>query len=435
MRTFIYTRRMSIYRGESGQNMGKLAVIVILYIFIFSIFAFAVVRFDIKDDDEACTSVIVTGTASDGGYAILSKNRDSGDTMNKPVYHAPAGGHFGFVMVNDLWMGMNERGLAVMNTFQGALRFGGSGLDNGPLNQWIVQHCESVDQVCFELNSTASEIGPGKRVGGTCVGVIDRFGEGAFIEISGMGAYARFIIDGYDSEANHPRYYPGYASGPSGRDQYALEVMNTISTQKGKISYEDVTQRVTRYVHNREQGTASFSVSGEIPNDSTQSSFVAVSGIGKYDGKLSCFWGEYGNNPIVGLYVPSIVFAGSPPSSSQNLYDKVFTKRSYALNGTSHFLPERVREVQSYAFAAEEYTFQKYENLLSTIPAGLSDTELASRLKTYVSDAVGYAVNIYTLGAVKSGDFNGDSTVDIYDAQMLANHFNMRTEIQLGIQR
>jgi hypothetical protein len=265
-------------------------------------------------------------------------------------------------------------------------------------------------------------------VGGTCVGVVDRFGKGAFIEISGTGAYARFIVNSFDAEANHPRYYPGYASGPSGRDQYAIDIMNEVTNQKGKISYEDVIQKVTRYVQNKEQGTASFSVSGEIPNDSTQSSFVAVSGIDEYDGKLSCFWGEYGNNPIVGLYIPSIVFAGSPPSSSQNLYDKVSAKKSYALNGTSRFLPERVREVKTYAFAAEDYIFQKYENMLSAMPSGLSDTELASRLKAYVSDAVSYAVNIYTSGVMRSGDFNGDSTVDIYDAQILAIHFDMRTE-------
>lgn len=288
--------------GEKGDMRWSIATAV-LFLLIFSIAPFTFLRPDSNGDNEACTSVIVTGTASEGGYAILSKNRDSGDTNNKPIYHAPTGGHYGYIMVNDLWMGMNEKGLAVMNTYLGSLRFSGGGLDNGPLNQWIVQHCETVDQVCFELNSTVSEIGPGKRVGGTCVGVIDRFGKGAFIEISGIGAYARFIVNSYDSEANHPRYYPGYSSAPSGRDQYALDIMNYVTERKGEISYEDVIQKVMRYVHNEEQGTASFSVNGEIPNDSTQASFVAVGGIGKYDGKLSCFWGEYGNNPVVGLYI------------------------------------------------------------------------------------------------------------------------------------
>jgi hypothetical protein len=329
-------------------------------------------------------------------------------------------------MVNSVWMGMNEKGLAVMNTMVGALGFGGVGMDNGQLNEWIVKYCQTVNEVCRRLNDTDSPIGPGKRQGGTCVGVVDRFGIGAFIEISGNGAYARFIVNGYDSEANHPRYYPGYASGPSGRDQYAIDILNRIHGQKAKISYEDVIQNVTRYIHDKEQGTKSFSVSGEIPNDSTQASFVAVSGISKYDGRLSCFWGEYGNNPVVGLYIPSIVFAGSPPSESQQLYNVVAGKKSYALNGTSYYLPERVREVQSCAFAAEDYTFRKYDTLLSTVPDDLNDSALALMLSSYVSDAVNYAFNSYSLGLARTADFNGDGRVNILDVLILANHFNLR---------
>lgn len=168
-------------------------------------------------------------------------------------------------------------------------------------------------------------------------------------------------------------------------------------------------------------------MSGEIPNDSTQASFVALSGINKYDGRLSCFWGEYGNNPIVGLYVPSIPFAGNPPLESQKLYTVVEAKKSYAMNGTGDYLPERVREIQSYTFAVEDWTFEKYDALLSTIPDGLSDAELASKLKNYVSSAVEYSVNIYTTGATRSADINGDGVVDMSDALMLSSHFNMHT--------
>jgi hypothetical protein len=408
--------------------MGKPAAIVVLCILTFSILAVTVVRFDIKNGDEACTSVIVTGTASEGGYAILGKNRDTGDAQNKPIYQGRgADGSYARIMVNSIWMGMNEKGLAVMNTAVSALGFGGSGLGNGELNEWIIKYCQTVEEVCQKLNDTSSPIGPGKRLGGTCVGVIDRFGKGAFIEISGVGAYARFIVDSYDSEANHPRYYPGYASGPSGRDQYALDILNRIHGQEAKISYEDIIQNVTRYVHDKEQGTKSFSVSGEIPNDSTQASFVAVSGISRYDGRLSCFWGEYGNNPIVGLYIPSIVFAGNPPSESQTLYSIVAGKKSYAMNGTGYYLPERVRGIQSYTFAVEDWSFGSYEALLSTLPDGLSDAELASKLRDFISNAIEYAVNTYTTGATKSADFNEDGLIDILDALILSSHLDLQT--------
>jgi len=282
--------------GRGLKRHGLLLLYVFLLMFSFVMVGLQLnVEVDEQFDDE-CVSVIVTGSAAKDGRAVLMKNRDTGDTTNQPVYYPSSGvGTFAYVMVNHVWMGINERGLAVMNTAVGALGFGGSGMDNGALNAWIVKHCETVDEVCFELNNTDGPIGPGKRFGGTCVGVIDRFGDGAFIEISGVGAYARFIVDGYDSQANHPRCYPGYASGPSGRDAYALEILDEIYGQEGVISWEDVAQNVSRYVRSKEWGSSCFSISGEMCRDMTQAAMVAVSGDSRYDGKLNCMWGEYGN--------------------------------------------------------------------------------------------------------------------------------------------
>jgi len=344
---------------------------------------------------EECTAVIVTGTAAKDGRAILMKNRDTSDTMNKPVYYPPKDGKYGYIMVNHVWMGINEKGLAVMNTLVSALGFGGSGLDNGALNRWIIENCETVEEVCFELNNTNGPIGPGKRQGGTCIGVIDRFGNGAFIEVSGVGAYARFIVNGFDSQANHPRYYPGYASGPSGRDQYALDIMNAIYAEKGYISWEDVAQNVSRYVRNKEKGTSSFSISGEISNTITQAAMVAVSGDPRYDGKLNCMWGEYGNPPMIGLFVPSIPHAGQPPPILNNFWNYVWQKRTYAQDSYGYYVPSKVREIQDSTFFAEDYTFLKYNVLTSTIPNNLSDSELKNRLQEYVNDSVEAATQIY----------------------------------------
>jgi len=323
------------------------------------------------------------------------KNRDTGDTTNRPVYHAPEGGHYGYVMVNDVWMGINERGLAVMNTQVSALGFGGSGMDNGALNRWIIQHCETVEEVCFQLNYTSGEIGPGKRQGGTCVGVIDRYGEGAFIEISGTGAYARFIVNSYDSQANHPRYYPGYASGPSGRDRYALDIMSAVYTQKGCISWGDVAQNVSRYVRNKEQGSTSFSISGEISNTGTQAAMVAVSGDTRYEGKLNCMWGEYGNPPLVGLFVPSMAYAGQPPTVLSSFWNQVREKRTLAQDTSGYYNPAQVREIQSYTFFAEDYTFSKYDQLLATIPDNLSSSQLKTELQQFIASSVEDATQTY----------------------------------------
>lgn len=349
-----------------------------------------------KKYDEECVSVIIAGSVAKDGRAILMKNRDTNDAENKPVYHPASEGKYAFIGVNTYWMGINEQGLAVMNTLVGVLKFGGAGMDNGALNAWIVKHCETVEEVCFELNNTESPIGPGKRLGGACVGVIDRFGNGAFIEISGVGAYARFIVDGYDSQANHPRCYPGYASGPSGRDAYALEILGEIYSQKGFISWEDVAQNVSRYVHHKELGSSCFSISGEMCRDTTQAAMVAVSGDSRYEGKLNCMWGEYGNPPMVGLFVPSIVHAGEPPTILNSFWNYVWGKRSYAHGSCgANYDPVRVREIQSYTFFAEDYTFDRYDDLMAIIPGGLSDAELKIYLQDYVHDVVQVATNIY----------------------------------------
>lgn len=346
---------------------------------------------------EECTSVIVAGSAARDGRAILMKNRDTGDAENKPVYYpSDENGSYAYIMVDHFWMGMNERGLAVMNTAMSILAFGGAGMDNGGLNAWIIRNCETVEEVCFELNNTESEIGPYKRHGGTCIGVIDRFGKGAFIEISGAEAYARFVVDGYDSRANIPRHYPGYSGRPGGRDAYALEILDEIHSKKGFISWKDVVQNVSRYVHHKEQGDSCFPINGEICRDLTQAAMVAVSGDARYDGRLNCMWGEYGNPPMVGLFVPSIVQAGEPPHILHDFWNEVWEKRSYAHGSCAgYYDPERVREIQSYTFFAEDYTFEMYDDLVKTIPDGLSDAELEICLSDYTNKAVQVAVNIY----------------------------------------
>lgn len=384
------------------------------------------VDLDPSEQSEECVSVIVTGKVAKGGRAILMKNRDTGDTMNRPVYYPPDGdGTYAYVMVNHVWMGINEGGLAVMNTAVGALAFGGAGMDNGALNAWIAKHCETVEEVCFELNNTEGEIGPRKRSGGTCVGVVDRFGEGAFIEISGVGAYARFVVDGYDSQANHPRYYPGKASGPSGRDAYALEVLGAIYSGEGSISWEDVAQNVSRYVRHKEQGNSSFSISGEMCRDSTQAAMVAVSGDSRYDGTLNCMWGEYGNPPMVGLFVPSFVRAGEPPLILRSFWNEVWRKRSYAHgSSSSDYDPVRVREIQKYTFFAEDYTFYKYDELLADFPEALSNDELKTCLQSYVDDSVHVATNIYI--EETAYDVNFDGLTDIFDLVFAAHAYGCK---------
>lgn len=351
-----------------------------------------------------CSSVIVTGNATKDGRAILMKNRDLPDEhMNVPIYVPAKPGSYAFVGVNTNAMGINERGLAVMNTYLPAL----AGLEpiegNLLLNQMILQYYESVSEVAQALNRSSSVIGPVYRSNlgsvATCIGVIDRFGSGAFFEVSDTEAYVQYVVDGYDTRANHPRVFPSIASGPNGRDQYLLDALDEVYNKHGYISPEHVMQNVSRYVHHKELGSANFSIDGEACNPTTVSSMVAVSGDERYDGLLNCMWTACGSNPIVGVFVPSMVCAETVPESIEDLWihthEKYASARAQPIASEGLLFPDRVREVQNYAFFAEDYTVGAYEQLMSSVRDDLADHQIRDTVRTFIEEMDDYASEIF----------------------------------------
>ncbi|MHA1636646.1 MAG: carcinine hydrolase/isopenicillin-N N-acyltransferase family protein [Candidatus Thorarchaeota archaeon] len=360
---------------------------------------------------EECTSVIVTGNAAKNGRAILMKNRDSIPGNNRPVYHPSTSDTFAFVAVNSMWMGINEHGLAMMNTAMMDLAENpGSGYDNGILNRRILEICENVSDVVNKLSDESGSIGSEIRGDAffvaTCIGVVDQFGKGAFIEVSDSQISVEYVINGYQSRANHPRTYPGLASGPSGRDQYALDALDAIYSENGVITWEDIAQRVSRCVRESEQGSSAFSIAGEICNDNTVSAMVAVSGDSRYDGKLNAMWCEYGQVPLVGVFLPSMVLCGTPPPILNEFDNYTEIKQDYA-EGTSEniYNPIRVREIQDYAFAAERFTFDQYDILVKDIPENLSDAELADILDVVIDHSVRVAADMYVNETAEIPDY------------------------------
>ncbi|MHA2067395.1 MAG: carcinine hydrolase/isopenicillin-N N-acyltransferase family protein [Candidatus Thorarchaeota archaeon] len=322
---------------------------------------------------EECTSVIVTGSAAKNGRAILMKNRDSSEIPNRSVYQPATEDTYAFVAVNSMWMGINEKGLAVMNTAMLPLaESADAGESNGLLNRMILEICQNVSDVETKLEDPESAIGPTARMSGlsvaTCIGVIDKLGKGAFFEISNSMISVEHVINTYQSRANHPRTFPGLASGPDGRDQYALDALEAVNMENGEISWEDVAQNVSRHVRDKELGGLEFDISGEMCNDYTVSAMVSVSGDSRYDGKLNAMWCEYGRVPMVGVFLPSMVASGDPPSIVNSMVSYTQEKREYAEGAEpGTYRPARVREIQEYAFAAESYTFDQYDRLSNLI--------------------------------------------------------------------
>ncbi|MFW9962688.1 MAG: hypothetical protein ACFFCX_03960 [Candidatus Sifarchaeia archaeon] len=358
-----------------------------------------------EDQNQACSSVIVTGNATKDGRAILMKNRDYiEERMNIPVYIPATANTHAYVGVNTNTMGINEKGLAVMNTYLPTLAGSEPIAGNLLLNQRILEFFECVSDVAHALNDSYSMIGPARRASlgnvATCIGVIDRFGAGAFFEISNTQAYVEYVIDGYDTRANHPRVFPGAASGPSGRDQYLLDALGEVYSINGYISPKHVMQNVSRYVRHKELGTENFSIDGEACNPNTVATMVAVSGDERYDGILNCMWTACGRSPIVGVFVPSMVCVESIPESIEDLWfhtqEKYQSARARYADSISWLLnPERVREVQQFAFFAEDFTVNAYEQLMTSVPELLSDSQIKDTISAFIEGMGNYTSEIF----------------------------------------
>jgi len=351
--------------------------------------------------EDECSSVIVTGSAAKDGRAILMKNRDwSLEPQNRPIYTPAEKSNFAYVGVNSNTMGINEKGLALMNTAMPELE-SEPGLGNLNLNQRLLEEYESVAQVARDLNNSRSFIGPTYRSSmgtiATCIGIVDRFGVGAFFEISNTEAYVQYIVDGYDTRANHPRIFAGHEGGPSGRDQYLLDILDAVYEKNGVITWEDIMQNASRYVRNKELGSTPFSIDGEACNEATVAAMVAVSGDDRYDGRLNVMWGAYGPTPLVSVFVPSMVAAGDTPGSTSSLW--YFTNQKYqsAQVQSNPILldPYRIREIQDYAFFAEEYSIDAFDSLLSCVPEGLSDYQLQDTLRDFITRVDDYAAEVF----------------------------------------
>jgi hypothetical protein len=350
---------------------------------------------------EECSAVIVTGSAAKDGRPILMKNRDSfEDRYNTPIYIPATDSSFAFVAVNTNTMGINERGLAVMNTAMPDLEEE-AGVGNLILNRWILEKYESVDAVARDLNDSYSLIGPNYRSTtvtiATCIGVIDRFGAGAFFEISNTQAFAQYIVDGYDTRANYPRIFPGLARGPSGRDQYLLDVLDEIYEKNGVITWTDVMQKASRCVRDKELGSDSFSIDGEVCNPYTGASMVAVSGGARYNGGLNIMWCAYGITPLVGVFTPSLVAAKEIPDVLESMSSYTHQKWLSAKVQSNPILldPIRVQELQHIAFSAEEYAVREYEHYLNEISDDLSDNQIEAFASEYIERVVGYVIDSY----------------------------------------
>ncbi len=147
----------------------------------------------------ACTSMIVGAKATKNGRPLLWKNRDTGTEQNF-VERVPAQkGQYAYValynggdsLLRDSWLGMNERGFAIMNTASYNLAPDTAKLKDqeGVVMSRALQICTTVEDFRNLLDTLPKPMGVQANFG-----IIDAYGGAAFFECDDHN-YTPFHLD------------------------------------------------------------------------------------------------------------------------------------------------------------------------------------------------------------------------------------------------
>lgn len=291
-------------------------------------------RLQAQDTLEECTAGVASGRATSDGRPLLWKTRDAGATNNEVIWNTS--GTYKFVSVisagdpSSSWMGVNERGFAIINTLSTDLPAGRSGLHNGLFMAYALQEAASVEEF-EELLKETNETG---RMTNTNFGVIDATGAAAFFETAGH-EYWRF--DAADREKGYILRTNFAINGdrsrgdpPGSMDRYLQTERLMIDFYRTeKIDFKEIVKTQVRSFGTKEGNLVSLPITesieghgeGYFPNNSSINrnssvSFAIIQGVfPEEDPRLSTMWTILGQ-PSTGITVPYWPVGETPPEAN-----------------------------------------------------------------------------------------------------------------------
>ncbi len=215
-----------------------------------------------RDNPEACTIAIATGSATADGRPVLWKNRDyfgrtdvwqaslfrheyTNRHFSNNVDDDRYGDRFAYVALSDRGdesqdgikketgfdprAGANEEGLGLVSAQAHTLEDNGSqdddaadyGINNGGLNHWILSRCKSITEVeklLTDTNDGGGYNGSTARDTASLIAVIDRFGGAAIFEVDGNSFARQNITHTFEITALRPHSSGPPAEGYNGFD-------------------------------------------------------------------------------------------------------------------------------------------------------------------------------------------------------------------------
>ena len=313
--------------------------------------------------------------------------------------------------------GQNETGLTVCHnqvlspapmvadglTF--SLRTNSLGLGGKELVTTMLAFYDDVDDIVTDLNTPDSILGQYNIRGAQNVSVIDNTGKGIAFEISPSKYVYKTVTNSFYANANVSRLWDSRVDNgeaptvidyddSGNRSQYIVQGLTKyMNMNHGKLNYKDAIKYVGRYIHEKESGdqnyicnVGSFWDINIEASGGTYASMVGITGDTRYNGKLNCFWGEYGNIPMIGLYLPHNAYAGALPADGAGawsdvypnnfMYNHVEVVKWAAARTGSKWDPAKVTAIQDIAHVVEDYTFEQWEYILSSIESRAADDDL-----------------------------------------------------------
>ncbi len=205
---------------------------------------------------EECTLIVASGRATVSGRPLMWKNRDTSKLLNKLMYFRGARYKFiGLIDADDaegreIWAGLNEKGLAVMNSQADDLalrekKYDGAG--NGAFMKKALGECATVDE--FEQLLRREK---GKWDLAANFGVIDASGGAAFFETSSE-YFTRFDAGdkkvapfGYIVRTNFSYTSPDYLQGGGFIRFERMSHLAEIAQATGQLDVKFILQQAAR---------------------------------------------------------------------------------------------------------------------------------------------------------------------------------------------
>lgn len=228
----------------------------------------------------ACTSAVISGSATVDGRPILWKHRDTGSVENKLVFISDSG--FDFMGVanakdiesKDIWMGMNEKGFSIMNTASYNINEGVT-CDVEPDQEGLFMRLAL--ESCADMNDFEELLrnSSGKWGIDANFGVLDAEGNAAYYE-TGYYNYTKFDV-------NDPAVAPkGFivrtnfsvtGKGDKGQGYIRYDATNKLFEAQEKLSMEFILREATR---NMDHGALSTDIGNmKLPKTAEDETLVA----------------------------------------------------------------------------------------------------------------------------------------------------------------